>query len=868
MNDSSVPQNISTSVPENYEELLKYPDLIYTQNECYWEIGTIPEMQGWILYIPVSIRDIPDLLSKIIPYLQDKGIAFQIPADKAFHNNIKEGLLGHELFGKVICIFLSDQSLLEETALHLIEISQGFQGTTVASAIHLGGLLYTRYSSFHPITTPNGELIIDNNNKYIKDNYLIPYNIPNWVQWPFKRISLPANSKTLKLLGNKYWIKYIIRNVYKGRIMVGLYQKGLLRFSKCLIKEGVKGMFTDELNRDICSRLLWQKELHQKLDTIIPIPSFIDYFEERGNSYLILEFIDGSKFETYIEEIFLFNSWINLSVSKKLIIIDHLLQIINIFQTLHSHGIVHRDITLTNFMVNRKRKIFLIDLELSYSIVDNLPSIPFQVGTDGYMSPEQSEAKLLPDYKQDIFSIGAVMLAVILRLSPKKLAHISTELLDKYLLFFTGSEILTGIIGACLSKDNNARPNLEEIRNALQRYQSDIPLKETTIEINNKNLGIFIQKATNSLRLPVMVNSTGNWISPIEIKNKNRTIYLGLKKGISGILFLISELKKNGYNTTSLNYVFETNLNFLEAKFLSAGKEVPPGLYTGSSGVAWSLTSILESGLISPNNKLTDYIYNCLFKAPSSLDIETGIAGYGMSILRCSKFLPPEYINERISFSVNHLLQHQQKNGSWSFTQTVGSGIVYNTGFENGTAGIVYFLLECIQRTKDRFLTDKVLLSLNWLYKQSKNTKFGLLWPAHVKTNEGTLFVNGTFGVAVTFIKAWEVFGDNRYKLIAEQALASMPSRAITNDFTFNSGLSGLGEVYLYAYKVFREEKWYDRAKWLANIFLNTATSMPEENYWIQNIIDTPYADLMEGNGAIIHFLLRFSEPEKNSFIF
>jgi len=865
---NTIPLNNNTITPDNYEELLLSHHLLSKKNDYYWETGYIPDMQGWIFYIPISINDITFLLEKLIPYLKKENIAFKIPLEKGWHHNIKEGIMGKELFGKIICIYPENQNKLKDIAVYLIRITEEFQGTLVASAVHLGGLLYTRYGRFHTFSTPSGDLIISDEGNFVQDDYSIPYRIPQWLSWPFDEIASPIPRKQEMLLGNKYLIKDIIRNPYKGRIMIGLYQKNLIQFKKCLIKEGIKGMLSDEENRDISDRLKWQKELHQKLDKNIPIPKFIDFFQENGNSYLVLQYIDGSKFETHIEEIFLFNSWLGLPDPKKNIIIDYLLEIIQIFDNLHQIGIVHRDITLPNFIVNKNNKIYLIDLELSYSINNKYPSPPFQVGTDGYMSPEQAKAKVCPDYMQDIFSIGSVIMAIIIRLSPKKMIHINQEDLKNSLNFFTGNTVLASIILQCLNEDSSKRPTLLEIKKSLLAYKSNpiTHFPETILEsVKLKNL---IQNSANSIKNPVMTNKAGIWISQVEIQNKNRNIYIGLQKGISGILLLISELKKNGFDISCLKESIEKNWSFLNENYLVAGQDVPTGLYNGSSGVALALASIIESELISNKEELAINIYNCLFKIPSSYDVEKGIAGYGLCLLKCKNYLPSDFFNERLRIVMNQILNAQQKNGAWLFQVNSESVISGKTGFETGVAGITYFLLECVAITNDNTIINKITLALTWLKQQYRKFGDNILWPTHSKTKEGTMFVNGTFGIAITFIKAYEILGNIQYKRIAEQALSSMPPNAIVTDFTFSSGLAGIGEVYLYAYKTFKEKKWRERADWIGNIFINTKVTFANEAYWIQNIIDTPSADLMEGNGAIIHFLLGLISSNPNPFIF
>jgi hypothetical protein len=80
--------------------------------------------------------------------------------------------------------------------------------------------------------------------------------------------------------------------------------------------------------------------------------------------------------------------------------------------------------------------------------------------------------------------------------------------------------------------------------------------------------------------------------------------------------------------------------------------------------------------------------------------------------------------------------------------------------------------------------------------------------------------------------------------------------------------LAGLGEIYLEAFRVFRDESWRDRAAWIASYFTHTGRkSRSGAIYWIVERINTPTADLMTGNAGIIHFLIRFHSNNKIPFL-
>jgi len=119
-------------------------------------------------------------------------------------------------------------------------------------------------------------------------------------------------------------------------------------------------------------------------------------------------------------------------------------------------------------------------------------------------------------------------------------------------------------------------------------------------------------------------------------------------------------------------------------------------------------------------------------------------------------------------------------------------------------------------------------------------------------------------GIILTLIKAFEVLKDPMYRKRAEEALLYYPELIIKNDFSQDAGLAGLGELYQEAFRVFKDEKWRQRADWIAQIFTCTFCELGEgTGFWMMEERNEPTADFMVGNTGIIHFLLRESNPDQ-----
>jgi serine/threonine protein kinase len=100
------------------------------------------------------------------------------------------------------------------------------------------------------------------------------------------------------------------------------------------------------------------------------------------------------------------------------VFLDYALQMASAVAAVHSKGIAHRDLKPANFVLTKQGTIKLLDFSLAKEVRcqrrgrHKRPASPVTsegtiLGTIGYMSPEQAQAKRA-DERSDIFSLGAI----------------------------------------------------------------------------------------------------------------------------------------------------------------------------------------------------------------------------------------------------------------------------------------------------------------------------------------------------------------------------------------------------------------------------------------------------------------------------
>ncbi|MDX6304931.1 MAG: eukaryotic-like serine/threonine-protein kinase [Blastocatellia bacterium] len=135
-----------------------------------------------------------------------------------------------------------------------------------------------------------------------------------------------------------------------------------------------------------------------------------------GTNFIAMEFVDG---QTLREKI-------HGEQSQLKVVLEHLLQVAEGLAKAHASGIVHRDLKPDNIMITREGHAKILDFGLA-KLVETKPDgaaevgeaatamMPVQhstpgvvMGTVGYMSPEQAQAKPV-DQRSDIFSFGCLL---------------------------------------------------------------------------------------------------------------------------------------------------------------------------------------------------------------------------------------------------------------------------------------------------------------------------------------------------------------------------------------------------------------------------------------------------------------------------
>lgn len=131
------------------------------------------------------------------------------------------------------------------------------------------------------------------------------------------------------------------------------------------------------------------------------IVSIKDYIYENGTAYIVMEYIDGESLKSEMERM-------SHPYSEELVI-KRIMPILNVLEHVHAVGIMHRDISPDNIMIEKGGKVRLIDFGAArVATGDDNKSLTIML-KHGYAPEEQYRTKGQQGPWTDVYSICATM---------------------------------------------------------------------------------------------------------------------------------------------------------------------------------------------------------------------------------------------------------------------------------------------------------------------------------------------------------------------------------------------------------------------------------------------------------------------------
>jgi serine/threonine protein kinase len=163
-----------------------------------------------------------------------------------------------------------------------------------------------------------------------------------------------------------------------------------------------------KLHGDERARLLDEARKTSRLKGHKNIVEVYEVLEEDDESFLIMEYVDGSSLDDILRKHIFAGTWLDLDEA-----LDYFRQVLEGLLFAHSSGLYHRDVKPSNILVSKLGIVKLVDFGLARTMIPSSAEYEHRetgiawTGTPNFMSPEQASGEHL-DHLTDIFSAGMV----------------------------------------------------------------------------------------------------------------------------------------------------------------------------------------------------------------------------------------------------------------------------------------------------------------------------------------------------------------------------------------------------------------------------------------------------------------------------
>ena len=153
-------------------------------------------------------------------------------------------------------------------------------------------------------------------------------------------------------------------------------------------------------------RFLTEAQIMSRYDGHPNIVSIMDYFEENGTAYIIMEFLEGQTLKQYTKSVESLDEKVDIETAVSITV-----SMCDILAELHSDNILHRDIAPDNIFICLGGKVKLIDFGAA-RLADRDKKLT-KVLKMGFAPPEQYSTDKEQGPYTDVYALGATLYRVI-----------------------------------------------------------------------------------------------------------------------------------------------------------------------------------------------------------------------------------------------------------------------------------------------------------------------------------------------------------------------------------------------------------------------------------------------------------------------
>ncbi len=837
---------------------------VTTSPEGTWRVfrparTTTPDT-GWKIHISASRSSAPAVLERTLPLLAAEEVAFKHAASLTELSLMAGGRYGWTQVGKFVTVYPHDAVHAQRIARRIHDLTLDLQGPRIMHERPLepGSLVHLRYGAISErwLQLPTGQIVPGRQEAsgVVPDNRLAVA--------PTEPGSMPGSTENeivapQRLVGGRYARVQCLHVSLKGSTWLGFDTTGV--GDLLVVKEAYAHVMESADGVDARRRLRHEGDVLRQLARTGHTPRFVTFWEEAECAFLVYEHVEGVSLEQLIANVAATESRIPEPLLR-----EWVLALCAAVAGVHDRGLVVGDLKPGNIILTHQGFV-LVDLELAGPPTDEAQP---GIGSTGYMSPQQGDPAQGRAFTDDIYALGATILATSLLVDASRLPD-PLRVAQYELQADPGNPILEAVT-RCLDPDPARRPGtVDEFRRQGTRTSRSTHVSRLPTPSVDECFSLATDIGERILLASVRDDVGTYWRSPHPIVAgvPSRDLYAGTAGTAAYLCQLFAATRDPRY----LEHA-RTSAEWLWRHGPAYSRQVPmPGLYFGESGPGflYLLLHAVTGEEVWRSRALA--VGAGAARAPShSPDLLTGDAGLAL-------FLAGLWHSTGVVDVRDALLRVAARLTGTEFEHPLAwpippghddlSGNVY-VGLSHGGAGVAYVLSEVAtvtgcQRTQEYAV--RIAEHVSELARACSHDPLGLVWPVNESAGSPcpTLWCHGSPGIRRMLTTLERAHPSAARREIIRRAAHGVAVSSAWCGSVQCHGLAGNAEALLDAWQSTGDRRWHDEAMRLAGQLLAYFNGA----YWRTEVRDVFVPDFLVGEAGIGSALLRLADPDSPHLI-
>ncbi|MFE5730940.1 class IV lanthionine synthetase LanL [Streptomyces sp. NPDC056528] len=806
----------------------------------------MPAMEhGWKLHVSTRPGDLGAVTELVLPVLRRHVCHAKFVRDPETLRRINSGVPSGGAVGKAFTVYPLAGTAVE-VARELVAVLRGREGPQVLSdrRVDPRAPVYYRYGPFTGDyrTGRSGRLesVMTGPDGRIFDGLAVGrYRCPPWAEDPFATgTGHDAERPATGFGGGRYTVTTGIVRAPRGNVYRAV-DRALDR--PVVVKQARAFVGEDESGADARDRLRNERTVLTALHGVAGVPRALDHFGHHADEYLVMSDCGDRNLRREVQEK---GPYRDDDVRPARTLSGLAARLLRVLDAIHGRNVVVRDLKPDNVVLDASGHCHVIDFGIS-----ELNGTGPGGATPGYGEPVlRATGPATP--ADDYYSLGATLFFAATGLDPvvvdadhrinrdRTLACLARALPGR--AHRQARSVVTGLLSLAPAERTAAADRLRTGTTAVSRPPARPRIDESLIEEIIAHTTAFC------------VDEAYGIVDPVRAAHRNTPTPIDVYAGSSGLgLELLHHLHRPRVRPA---------VEDLARWTARQSRNLPPGFYTGHTGVELFLTAAgadVRPGHPALPDRAPD-------GGPPEADLIAGAAGVGLGRLALARHALRSGHRDA---AARHLAlaadcDRMLASGAARLTPTgsdATGAAALREGLAHGEAGVVCFLLEHGAATGDRTVIDRSGRAAAHLAAVTPDVISAALAPG--ATRRYGSWCRGLAGIGTVLVRAARHLEEPEYLALARRAARACAALAPRMPLvTQCCGLAGVGELMVDVAEASGEEEFWDAAETVAVLVLSRSGGTWSRPVFPDTGLVRPSATWAGGSAGVLAFFRRLRD--------